>query len=100
PLLSTTAKDDNSPSNYFINCPQCHQGLPGFQALKEHIDAIHPLKNEDLHEQRMNNVNLALSPITTSNAHKHSHLPSASSLSASTSTSSQMHDERGRSASP
>lgn len=31
PLLSTPGKDDNSPSNYFINCPQCHQGLSGFQ---------------------------------------------------------------------
>lgn len=61
---------------------------------------MHPSKNDDLHEHRMNNGNLASSPIPSSNAHKHSHLPSASSLSASTSISSQMHDERGRSTSP
>lgn len=70
-----------------------------YQALTEHIDTMH-VKNDDLHEHRMNNGNLASSPIPTSNAHKHSHLPSASSLSASTSISSQMHDERGRSTSP
>jgi hypothetical protein len=29
-------------SDYFIKCPQCHKGYPGFQALKEHVESSHP----------------------------------------------------------
>nr|CAD7261325.1 unnamed protein product [Timema shepardi] len=30
------------PDDYFIKCPQCQKGYPGFQALKEHVEAAHP----------------------------------------------------------
>jgi zinc finger homeobox protein 1/2 len=29
-------------NDYFIKCPQCHKGYPGFQALKEHVESSHP----------------------------------------------------------
>ena len=28
--------------DYFIKCPQCHKGYPGFQALKDHVESSHP----------------------------------------------------------
>nr|CAD7423685.1 unnamed protein product [Timema monikensis] len=31
------------PDDYFIKCPQCQKGYPGFQALKEHVEAAHPV---------------------------------------------------------
>ncbi|XP_075231805.1 Zn finger homeodomain 1 [Lycorma delicatula] len=33
------AKEDSE--NYFIKCPQCGGGYPGFQALKEHVESSH-----------------------------------------------------------
>lgn len=29
-------------TDYFIKCPQCQNGYPGFQALKEHVESSHP----------------------------------------------------------
>jgi hypothetical protein len=29
-------------ADYYIKCPQCHKGYPGFQALKEHVESCHP----------------------------------------------------------
>ena len=29
-------------ADYFIKCPQCHKGYPGFQALKDHVESSHP----------------------------------------------------------
>lgn len=33
-------KEENE--DYFIKCPQCGGGYPGFQALKEHVESSHP----------------------------------------------------------
>ncbi|XP_063230752.1 zinc finger protein 1 isoform X2 [Bacillus rossius redtenbacheri] len=29
------------PDDFFIKCPQCQKGYPGFQALKEHLETSH-----------------------------------------------------------
>lgn len=55
-LASGLHKDnDTAPSaaphtEYSINCPQCHVGLPGFQAWKEHVDYAHPMGEKSPHE--------------------------------------------------
>lgn len=46
-LASGLPKDDESSSgtpqtDCFLQCPQCHQTVQGFQALKDHIAAVHP----------------------------------------------------------
>ncbi|XP_055677965.1 zinc finger protein 1 isoform X2 [Lutzomyia longipalpis] len=55
-LASGLHKDnDTAPSaaphtEYSINCPQCHLGLPGFQAWKEHVECAHPMGEKSPHE--------------------------------------------------
>lgn len=45
-LASGLPKDDESSgtpqTDCFLQCPQCHQTVQGFQALKDHIAAVHP----------------------------------------------------------
>lgn len=52
-LASGLPKDDesNTPqTDCFLQCPQCHQTLPGFQALKEHIDNVHSMIKQEHHD--------------------------------------------------
>lgn len=45
-LASGLPKDDESSgtpqTDCFLQCPQCHQTVQGFQALTDHIAAVHP----------------------------------------------------------
>nr|XP_029734213.1 zinc finger protein 1-like [Aedes albopictus] len=52
-LASGLPKDDesNTPqTDCFLQCPQCHQTLPGFQALKEHIATVHSMIKQEHHD--------------------------------------------------
>lgn len=97
-LSGLKQNNENTHSSFYINCPQCHQGFPGFQALKEHIDNVHAIKEGDMYEHRMSNASLVSPPL--SSAHQHFHNPSGSSLSSTTSFSANVHDDRCGSTSP
>ncbi|XP_059611904.1 zinc finger protein 1 isoform X2 [Phlebotomus argentipes] len=53
-LASGLHKDNDAASathtEYSINCPQCHVGLPGFQAWKEHLEYAHPMGEKSSHD--------------------------------------------------
>ncbi|GAB0090991.1 Zinc finger protein 1 [Sergentomyia squamirostris] len=84
-LASGLHKDnDTAPSaaphtEYSINCPQCHVGLPGFQAWKEHVEYAHQMceKSSD-------------SPGQPNNRHQQSVTPSPPLALATTSSVSAM----------
>lgn len=49
-LASGLPKDDesNTPqTDCFLQCPQCHQTVRGFQALKEHIETVHSMIKQE-----------------------------------------------------
>ncbi|KAF5295561.1 hypothetical protein FQR65_LT10424 [Abscondita terminalis] len=39
--LTKEVEEINSNPEYFIKCPKCQKGYPGFQALKEHMESNH-----------------------------------------------------------
>ncbi|XP_058823548.1 zinc finger protein 1-like [Topomyia yanbarensis] len=50
PLASGLPKDDesNTPqTDCFLQCPQCHTTLQGFQALKEHLETVHSMIKQE-----------------------------------------------------
>ncbi|XP_053687778.1 zinc finger protein 1 [Sabethes cyaneus] len=50
PLASGLPKDDesNTPqTDCFLQCPQCHATLQGFQALKEHLETVHSMIKQE-----------------------------------------------------
>ncbi|XP_055524415.1 zinc finger protein 1 [Wyeomyia smithii] len=50
PLASGLPKDDesNTPqTDCFLQCPQCHASLQGFQALKEHLETVHSMIKQE-----------------------------------------------------
>lgn len=99
-LASGLPKDDesNTPqTDCFLQCPQCHQTLPGFQALNEHIDSVHSMiKQEHHHDSATPSPPLSafyrqsFQPIGSLQHHHHHH-QSLPSPPASTSTLENSH---------